>query len=66
MKPMGIPAWNLLGFMGGLETAGSSMSGKAFIDQFSALDGVTKDTVRQFIADHVGTQQFIQVAVLPR
>jgi zinc protease len=37
-----------------------------YMDEFSALDGVTKDTVRQYIVDHVGTDQFIQVAVLPR
>ena len=37
-----------------------------YLDQFSALDDVTKDTVRQYIVDHVGTGQFIQVAVLPR
>ncbi len=37
-----------------------------YYDQFSALGDVTSDTVQQFIADHVGTDQFIQVAVLPR
>jgi predicted outer membrane protein len=37
-----------------------------YFDQYSALDDVTKDTVRQYIVDHVGTGQFIQVAVLPR
>ena len=37
-----------------------------YFDQYSALADVTKDTVRQYIVDHVGTGQFIQVAVLPR
>ena len=37
-----------------------------YFDQYSAIDDVTKDTVQQYIADHVGTGQFIQVAVLPR
>jgi zinc protease len=37
-----------------------------YFDQYSALADVTKDTVRQYIVDHVGTGQFIQGAVLPR
>lgn len=37
-----------------------------YFDQFAAIDDVTNDTVRQFIADHVGTDQYIQVTVLPR
>jgi hypothetical protein len=30
------------------------------------LGDVTADTVRQYIADHVPTGEYIQVAVLPR
>jgi zinc protease len=37
-----------------------------YFDQFAAIHDVTNDTVRQFIADHVGTDQYIQVTVLPR
>ena len=37
-----------------------------YFDEFAALGDVTKDTVRQYIADHVPTDQYIQVAVLPR
>lgn len=37
-----------------------------YFDEYSALDDVTKDTVRRFIAEHVATDHFIQVAVLPR
>ena len=36
-----------------------------YFDQFAALHDVTTDTVRQYIVDHVGTDQFIQVTVLP-
>jgi hypothetical protein len=37
-----------------------------YFDQFAALGDVTKDTVRQYIAEHEPTTQYIQVAVLPR
>ena len=37
-----------------------------YFDQFSALGDVTKATVQQYIADHVPTGQYIQVAVVPR
>jgi predicted Zn-dependent peptidase len=37
-----------------------------YFDQYTALEDVTTDTVRQFIDDHVGTDQFVQVTVLPR
>jgi zinc protease len=37
-----------------------------YTGQFEALDDVTRDTVQQYIAGHIGVDQYIQVAVLPR
>jgi zinc protease len=37
-----------------------------YFDEFAALGDVTKGTVQQYIADHVPSSEYIQVAVLPR
>ena len=37
-----------------------------YVDQYAALGGVSAGTVQQYIAEHVGVDQYIQVAVLPR